>query len=428
MLNRTIAPDIKDAVSFAYNLQKCNKQIFENKIPVYWLSAGTQDVIQIEWVFKAGLWEEQHVGVAQATASLLKNGTSHQTAIQINEALEYYGASLRISASNDFTTVALHGLTKHLAILLPVVQEVMFDPIFPQEEVDIYIQNALQRLKVSLEKTEFVSNRNMDTYLYGKQHPYGRFTEVEDLEKLDSATLKSFFNDYYNAQNCKIFIAGNIEQQHIDMVNTYFGMSNWGKDTENKFPKFDIESADEKKYRIQINPEKNVQGSIRMCRPFPKRNHPDFAPMIVLNTLFGGYFGSRLMANIREEKGYTYGIYSNIYSFKEASALLIATEAGTKVCEAAIQEIYKEMDLLCQQQISEEELLLVKNYLLGNLLGDLDGPFSLIQRWKSVVLFEMPEDTFEKNIEIYKNVSANDLQLLAQKYFQKEEYYELVVS
>jgi len=428
MLNRTIAPPIKDAVTFSYHLQPCNKSVLNNGIPLYWLSAGTQDVVQIEWVFKAGLWEENQVGVAQATAALMKNGTSARSAIQINEALEYYGASLRVSATNDFNVVTLHTLTKHLPVLLPVVQEVIFDPVFPDEEVALYIQNSLQRLKVNLEKTEFIANRNIDAFLFGKEHPYGRFTEEGDLRKIDAGVLRAFFKKYFTARNCRIFMSGNLNQEHVDLVKNYFGNENWGMESDRIIPEFELRPAVEKKYRMQIDQTVNVQGSIRLGRTFPKRNHPDFTPMIVLNTLFGGYFGSRLMANIREEKGYTYGIYSHLYSYREAGALMIATEAGTSVCEAAIQEVYKEMEILCAEQVSEEELLLVKNYLLGNLLGDLDGPFSLMQRWKSMILFELPEDSFDKNIEIYKNISAAEIKTLAQKYFQKENYFELVVS
>jgi len=146
-----------------------------------------------------------------------------------------------------------------------------------------------------------------------------------------------------------------------------------------------------------------------------------------LNTIFGGYFGSRLMANIREEKGYTYGIHSHIYNYKQDGALLIATEAGTAVCEQTVAEVYKEMDLLCNELVDDEELLLVKNYLLGNLLGDLDGPFSIMQRWKNLILNDMPAEQFDKNILIYKNITPEALQILAQKYLRKEDYYELIV-
>jgi zinc protease len=166
---------------------------------------------------------------------------------------------------------------------------------------------------------------------------------------------------------------------------------------------------------------------VRIARHFPGRKDPDFTPALVLNTIFGGYFGSRLMANIREEKGYTYGIYAHIYNYRNAGALLIATEAGKEVCEATVSEIYKEMDLLCNERVSDDELLLVKNYLLGNLLGDLDGPFSILQRWKNIILNDLPDDQFERNIHIYKTVTATELMDLAQKYLRKEDYYELVV-
>ncbi len=149
--------------------------------------------------------------------------------------------------------------------------------------------------------------------------------------------------------------------------------------------------------------------------------------MVVLNTIFGGYFGSRLMTNIREEKGFTYGISSQIYNYRNEGALLIATEAGKEVCEQTLAEVYKEMDLLCNEQVDEEELLLVKNYLLGSILGDLDGPFSIMQRWKNIILNELPFDQFEKNIEIYKSITPQQLQELARKYLRKEDYYELVV-
>ena len=427
MLNRSVAPPIENAVSFNYDLQACNKHVFNNGIPLYWLSAGTQEVIQIDWVFKAGLWEEAQAGVAQATGSLLKNGTHSRTALQINEALEFYGASLTSSVTNDYTFITLHALTKHLDVLLPIIQEIILEASFPEQELEIYIQNALQRLSIRLQKTDFVANRQIDAYLFGKEHPYGKFTTLEDIKALTMEGIKAFHKKYYSAQNCKIFLAGKINEDHVKLVEKYFGASQWGSNELNHPGVFKITPDDQKKHRLQLS-EKNVQGSIRLNRIFPKRSHPDFAPMVILNTVFGGYFGSRLMANIREDKGYTYGIYSHIYSYKEDSAFMIATEAGKEVCEAAITEIYKEMDILCNEKVSDEELLLVKNYLLGNILGSLDGPFSLIQRWKSTILNNLPEDQFNRNIEIYKNITPFELQSLAQKYLKKEDYFELVVS
>jgi predicted Zn-dependent peptidase len=427
MLDRTIAPPIQDAVSFDYHLQACNTETGHNGVPIYWLSAGTQDVVQVEWVFDAGLWEEQKPGVARATGALLKNGTTQKNALQINEALEFYGASLTATVTNDYTFVTLHALSKHLEVLLPIVREVLFQPSFPEKELDIYIRNTLQRLSIKLQKTDFVAHREIDAYLFGQQHPYGKFILPEDFQALTSEDLKNFHKQYYASRNCKIFLAGKIDQSHVRLVEEYFGREKWGVEAPRISLDYLLTPDAEKKHRLQIT-EKSVQGSIRLNRLFPKRNHPDFAPMVLLNTVFGGYFGSRLMANIREDKGYTYGIYSHIYSYKNNSAFMIATEAGAEVCEAAISEIYKEMDLLCREKIPEAELSLVKNYLLGNILGGLDGPFSLIQRWKSIILNGLPAQQFDKNIEIYKNVTAEELLILAQKYLLKEDYFELVVS
>jgi zinc protease len=170
-----------------------------------------------------------------------------------------------------------------------------------------------------------------------------------------------------------------------------------------------------------------VQGAIRIARPFPNRHHPDFIKVSVLNTLYGGFFGSRLMSNIREEKGYTYGIHSYLQNHVHNSAWMISTEAGKEVCEATIEEIYKEMKDLREELVDEEELLLVRNYMMGIILGDLDGPFHLIARWKNIILNNLDEAYFYNSISAIKNVSAEELKEMAEKYLQPEAFYELVV-
>jgi predicted Zn-dependent peptidase len=192
------------------------------------------------------------------------------------------------------------------------------------------------------------------------------------------------------------------------------------------YPEHPIEPAGEKKYRVSNDPN-GVQGAIRIARDFPNRHHPDFFGAQVLNALFGGFFGSRLMNNIREEKGYTYGIYSYLQNHIQRSAWMISTEAGKEVSEATIQEVYKEMALLRDELVDEEELLLVRNYLMGSTLGDLDGPFHIIGRWKNIVLNKLSEDYFYQSIRTIKTIQPEELQRLARKYLQPEDFYELVV-
>jgi predicted Zn-dependent peptidase len=187
-----------------------------------------------------------------------------------------------------------------------------------------------------------------------------------------------------------------------------------------------LHPATAKQYKI-INDENGVQGAIRIAQPFPNRHHPDFQKVQVLNNIFGGFFGSRLMSNIREDKGYTYGIHSYIQNHIHHSAWMISTEAGRDVCEATIVEVYKEMEILRNEKIDEEELSLVRNYMIGSVLGDLDGPFQLIARWKNYVLNGLDENFFYGSIETIKTTDANELQELANKYLQPDLFYELVV-
>lgn len=425
ILDRTIAPPIKDAIDFDYILPSINEDRLSNGLPFYWLNAGTQDVVEIDWVFPAGLWFEEKEAVAHAVTALLKNGTAHHTAQQINEALEFYGASLKVNPGNDFSSVTLHTLTKHLPHLLPIIYELITEAIFPEEELQLYKQNAIQRLMVSLRQSEFVANQKIDAILFGEDHPYGRFSKKEKIEAVTREDLISFYKTHFTLANAHIFMAGKVGAQEVKWMNDIFGKAPIITTAINQRA-FDIPLQTNQKIRIDNDPN-GVQGAIRIGRLSPNRHHPDFAPMVVLNTLFGGYFGSRLMANIREDKGYTYGIYSSMGSYMYGGSLTIHTEVGKDVIENAIKEIYKEMDLLCEEQAEDEELLLVKNYLLGNLLGDLDGPFQVIQRWRSLILNGLTIEHFNKNISIYKNITTTELQLLAQKYFVAKDYEEVVV-
>ncbi|MEI8278836.1 MAG: pitrilysin family protein [Bacteroidota bacterium] len=425
LVDRKKAPAIHDAIEFEYILPSIEQIKLSNGLPLYWLNSGVQDVVEIDWVFPGGLWYETKDAIAHATAGLLKNGTSKHTSQQINEALEFYGASLKVNASNDFATVTLYSLTKHLPKILPIVFEIITEASFPEDEVNIYKQNAIQRLMVNLRQSEFVANQRIDAILFGDDHPYGRFTKKETIENLGRSDLMAFYHKQYNLSNVKIFMAGNIGTVEVKNIEEVFGKVAITPTLPDTLS-FQSPAIVERKQNI-LNDPNGVQAAIRIGRLFPNRHHADFTPMVVLNTLFGGYFGSRLMSNIREDKGYTYGIYSSLSPFVNGGSLTIHTEVGRDVMESAVKEVYHEMQLICNEKVQEEELLLVKNYLLGNMLGDLDGPFSILQRWRTLILNGFTSENFDKNIQIYKSISAEELLTLAQKYFKSDDYYEVVV-
>lgn len=425
MLDRTIPPEIKDAVDFNLQLKQSESYTLDNGIPVYSINAGAQELTMIELVFHAGNWYEEQNIVAATTNFLLKNGTSKKSAFEINEHFEYYGAYLNRNCYNEIANLTLHCLNKHLKDVLPVVSELITDSVFAEEEISIYKQNQIQRLKVSLQKCDFVANRLIDEYLFGYDHPYGRYTSIRDFEAINREQILKFFKDYYVNGKCIIFVAGNLPDDIFSQLNAVFGSLPLDKNSITE-KSFSVTPSAQKKQRI-INDPNGVQGAIRIARPFPNRRHPDFMKVQVLNNLFGGFFGSRLMSNIREDKGYTYGIHSYFENHIHESAWTVSTEAGRDVCEATIREVYKEMEILKNEPADEEELLLVRNYMIGSILGDLDGPFQIINRWKNYILNGFDESYFYNSINSIKTITAKEIQQLAQKYLKPEEFYELVV-
>jgi predicted Zn-dependent peptidase len=276
-----------------------------------------------------------------------------------------------------------------------------------------------------LQKCDFIANRLIDEYLFGINHPYGTYSDAKDYDALNTDVIKAFYKQYYLNGSCKIFVAGKMPTGYEAMLNKAFGTLPLQAEPQ-AVVEHPIVTASQKKVEI-INDENGVQGAIRMARPFPNRHHPDFQKAHVLNTLFGGFFGSRLMSNIREDKGYTYGIHSYFQNHVHASAWMISTEAGRDVCAATIAEVIKEMEILRNEPVAQDELDLVRNYMIGSLLGDLDGPFQLIGRWKSYVLNRLDENYFYKSIETIKSVTPEELQRLANTYLQPGDFYELTV-
>lgn len=424
MPDRTSPPPIKDAIEFDIKLPPCTSGQLKNNVPYYLFNEGAEDVVQIEWVFEAGNVFEHKSSIAAITNSLIKSGTSKKNSFEIAEFFEFYGAYISFACYNEFSVITLHSLTRYVKDLLPIIRELITDATFPEHELDIFKQNAIQGLSINLLKCDFVANRLMNEYLYGKEHPYGRSSSEESIRSATRDDLQQFYNQFYKNGKCRIFAAGKLPEHFEQMMENYFGdlpiFSSLPTQSWNR------EISSERKFRI-MNDASGVQGAIRIARPFPNRHHPDFQKVKVLNTVFGGYFGSRLMTTIREEKGYTYGISSYLQDHVSDTSWLVSTEAGKDVCEDAVKEIYNEMKRLQNEVVDEEELLLVKNYLMGIYLADLDGAFNVMARWKGLILHGLDEQYFYETIRTIKTITPNELQELAIKYLNPKDFIELVV-
>jgi zinc protease len=427
MTDRKTAPAIKDAVDFTLKLPPYQHHTLRNGVSVYYLDLGEQDTLMVSWLFYAGNCFEEKNLVALATNLLLKNGTRNKDAFAINEHFEYYGSYLSRSCQHETAEITLHCLCRHFRELIPAVAELLTDSVFPSGELEILRKNMQQRLEVNLKKSEFVAGRLIDAYLFGENHPYGKYSSREGWAALEQEEILQFYTDFYTQGRCLIFAAGKLPEGLVPEIESAFG----GLPLKGGIPARETFStpfspAREKKYRISNDPD-SMQGAIRLARPFPNRHHPDFQKMQVLNTVFGGFFGSRLMANIREDKGYTYGIHSYLLNLVQDSGLQISTEAGKEVCEATIREVYEEMRLLREEPVDGEELHTVRNFMIGNILGDLDGPFQVAGRWKNILLNGLDENYFNQSIRTIKTITPEELRALANTYLQPADFYELVV-
>ncbi|MFN0254545.1 M16 family metallopeptidase [Pedobacter ureilyticus] len=422
MLNRTVAPAFKQVNDI--NFIKPTAKQLKNGLPVYVVNAGDQELVRIEFIFENVNWDAQKPLQAIAVNGLINNGTKNLTAKEIAEKVDYYGAFLQTEYGADLTTITLYSLTKHLPSVLPILWSVLNESIFPQHELDIYKQNQKQKLQVSLQKNDFLARKNFANSIFG-QTPYGSDISLTDYDQLQQSDLLDYFKAAFQPKNCTIIIAGKFLDKDFDVLDEVFGgaWENAGTAVKNSFQFSEQEGKD-----LYIEKPEALQSAIRMGNLSISRTHEDFPALQILNCVFGGYFGSRLMANIREDKGYTYGIGSGIASLKHAGYFFLATEVGADVCASALTEIEKEINILRSDLIADEELNLVRNFMLGSLLGSLENAFSHADKFKSIHFAGLGYDYYDNYIHTVKNITAERLKAVANQYLDWNAMTRVVVG
>lgn len=422
-LDRKTAPQSR-AVEHI-NLFKPAKTELGNGCNLFVLNSGDQELVRIEWIFNNLRFEQAKPLLNNAVNTMLTDGTETLTAAEIADKIDFYGAFLSVDYGFEQSQVTLYSLTKHLDKTLPVVKDILTNSIFPQKELNTYIRNQQQKLQVNLKKNDIVARRTFNKALYGDTI-YGLNAEVETYNTVKREDLLTHYKQMYQPSNCTLIIAGKVDPSAVKLLTDVFG-NNW----ENQSTPADtsqpaLKPAIEKFYFLE-RPEA-LQSAIRIGTPFINRQHPDFPAVQVLNTVLGGYFGSRLMNNIREDKGYTYGIGAGVVSYRQGGALFIATEVGAEVCKAAVGEIEKEINRLKTELIPEDELNLVRNYMMGSLLGSLENVFSHADKFKNLYFSGMGYEYYDRYTEIVKNVTAVELLKLAKEYLDFDGFYKVIVG
>jgi predicted Zn-dependent peptidase len=411
-VERVVIPEVK-----SFNLN--------NGVPVYLIDAGTEDIMRLEIVFRAGQVNERIPLLSSTANMMLSEGSLNYSSEELNRLLDYYGAFLNLSPEKDLAGVVLFFLNKHIDKVLELTRELLFRPLFPEAELNALMKKRLRWFMVNREK---VSNQAIDQFfesIFGKSHPYGRQLKEQDFEMMNPAIIKEFHSAYYTSDNMTIILSGKIHPKTSELLNKYFGEINsskkQGDDTE-------ITMRSEELKLVHIEKHEAVQTAIRIGSPTINKRNTDYPGLKILNTILGGYFGSRLMKNIREEKGFTYGISSTVSSLNLSGYKVISTEVSPKNSRQTIDEILSEIKVLQNKPLTGEEMAVVRNYISGEMVRMFDGPFAIAESFRSAWEFGLDINYFHNLSEKILKIKPDEIIELARTYYNIDELFQVTVG
>ena len=420
-INRTIPPP---TVQLAQpEIPHYDTLVLKNGLPVHTVVDTSVDAVKISIFFNAGLKNNTKPFLASTTVSVWQQGTQNLSGLAFSSAIDGYGAYLNLSPGYEFTEISVHTLGKYFVPVMDLVLEMMERPAFKESDVLLDAQNRKQRLITENKKTSFTAMANFNCLCFGDQHPMGRITHPDQALDVNHNDVLSFYKNHLDKGLFSLILAGNIQPEMINWIESHFGSK--ALDFSMPVTGVPVKPLDQN-YQFTLHETAN-QSSLVMGKPMFSRLHPDFPKMRLLLTVFGGYFSSRLMSNIREDKGYTYGISAFLNANLNSGQLVIRTDVGSEVSAAAIQEINYELQRLTEELIPTQELDLVRSYMQGTFLRSVDGALNQADVWGRLLNYGLGPETLQANLDAVRNTTPEELLALAKKYFQPDSM-KLVVS
>lgn len=419
MLDRQVAPPFVKSTSL--HLPAAQTHRLPNGGNLHFFQSHDQPVVKVEALASAGKWYEPKPGISHFTAQLLEKGTSNKDAFAIAEFFERHGANLEISAGFDHVSIALYALRKNLRQVIHVFFELLSDPTFPDRELDRFKQIFIQNLRVNNEKTSFLSSKYIRQQVFGASHPYGWSPEEGDVEMLQGADLRSYFENRVSFDS--FFVVGGHKDEAMNEVMAHASHLRSSVVPDNVVAKVNFVAEDK-----VVDRSKSVQSSLRLGKPSVGRHSKDYFGVQVVNHYLGGFFGSQLMRNLREEKGLTYGIHSSLHVFQHDSMLLIGTDVNKENRELALDEIRKELRRMNHDSLAVEDVELAKRHFIGSLQSEIANPFSILNKMKTIALFDLPPDHYQQMVDYIDQVTPEQLSELASLHFAESSFASVIVG
>jgi zinc protease len=423
MINRKTSPAVKEIKSI--NFVRPENYKLQNGINTYLFSSQNSPVIKLDVIFNAGI-EKENIKLQSVFAnSLLKEAPIGMTSNETAEYFDFYGAFIESFTGNDTGGLRLYVPQRYFGDVLPIFADLFKNPLLPEKEFEILQTKNREAIRNNLRKTKYNAMKGLNNQLFGDDHPRGALVSPDDSTKIILDDIQRFVKDYYSSANCFIQIAGMADSTTVDLCNRYFGSKFGNTEIKTHSAKLARESNNYLKY---IEMPDAVQSSIYIGKNLGKLNEDELIDIGILNTVLGGYFGSRLMKNIREDKGYTYGIGSFLAEYNDCIALKITADVGADVTKNAIDEIFKEIEKLQTSKIPASELKLVQNFISGDMLAAFDGVFQTAAIWEKLITTGRSAGYIKKQTERVRNISSADLLKCAQKHFGKEGFHTVVAG
>lgn len=382
------------------------------------------DVVKIDVIGKGqrALLPLDQTLVSSFSLQMLQEGTKQKNAEEIAEFFDFYASEINSIYTYSHEGIGLLSTKKHLFTVLDLFISLFTEATFPLEMLEKRKSQRKLSFKLEREKTASRASQIFRKCLFGAQHPYGVETDEAYVDSVSREQLVSYYETML-WQDIEIFATGNFDAKDLDILCLLFGqLPNRAVSASVILPRIDTLLA------VTEPKETSVQSSIRIGNLSIPKTHSDFIPLSIFNTILGGYFGSRLIKNIREDKGHTYGIYSSLAEIGESNYWVIAADVQKAFYPEVIKEIYREIQLLTEVEIRDDELEVVRNYLIGQMLSQFSTSFDLMERFKAVHQSGMDYDYYAKKLAYLKTFKAEDILAVGQKYFSNPPFIEVVIG
>lgn len=381
----------------------------------------TTDLVKLDLLFEAGSFYQPQLLVSSSTHKLFTTATLKRDSGKVSEFFDYYGVEVEHSPDLFVNTITVYSLRKYLPEVLSLLAEMMYEPLFGEEDLMVFKEKRKHEIATHERKTSVIARRLFYESLFGPEHPLGCHASVADVDKLTPELLKTYHSKYYRPENLDIVVAGNVDDKLAADINDCFFKNVGCTDSERMFfSQVPLSKGGRKEQTM----ESAVQTTLRIGRLLPYNWYDkEYARFMVLTTLLGGYFGSRLVRNLREDKGYTYGIHARTQIYRGCIVFYIVADVAQGMADAAEEEVMKELRLLSEQPASQEELTMVKTVLTGDFIRSIDGVFERSSRFCEMFSTHVTEQLTTNLREAINETTAEQIQDLARRLLNHDDLW-----